>query len=58
VPPLIGRLAWGVAAAAVIAWLIAVPSVAGVETWKWVFGVAGLVLFLAGGVQRRKDRPL
>ena len=57
-PPLIARLAWGVVAAAVLAVLIAVPRVAGVETWKWVLGVVGLVMFLAGGVRRRKDRPL
>jgi hypothetical protein len=58
VPTLIARLAWGVAAAAVLAALLAVPRVAGVETWKWVLGVVGLVVFLAGGVRRRHDRPL
>ena len=57
-PPLVGRLASGVAVAAVVALLIAVPRVAGVETWKWVLGVIGLALFLVGGVQGRQDRPL
>jgi hypothetical protein len=54
----IARLACGVAAAAVLASLTAVPRIAGVETWKWVLGVAGLALFLFGGIQSRKDRPL
>ncbi|HEV3062528.1 MAG TPA: hypothetical protein VGY48_30045 [Vicinamibacterales bacterium] len=57
-PPLIGRLVAGVAVAVVAAWLMAVPRVAGVETWKWVLGVIGLALFLVGGVQGRQDRPL
>jgi hypothetical protein len=55
---LIGRLASGVAVAAVLAWLIAVPRLAGVDTWKWVLGMAGLALFLVGGAQGRQDPPL
>jgi hypothetical protein len=45
-------------AAAALAWLMAVPRVAGVETWKWVLGVVGLALFLVGGMQGRQDRLL
>jgi len=44
--------------AAALALLMAVPRLAGVETWKWVLGFAGLVLFLVGGVQGRRDRRL
>jgi hypothetical protein len=44
--------------AAVLALLMAVPRLAGVETWKWVLGIAGLALFLAGGVQGRRDGRL
>jgi len=44
--------------AAVLALLRAVPRLAGVETWKWVLGIAGLALFLVGGVQGRKARRL
>jgi len=56
VPPLIRRLVSGVAVAAVLAWVVAVPRVAGVETWKWLLGAIGLALFLGGGVPGRKDR--
>jgi hypothetical protein len=42
----------------VLALLLAVPRLFGVETWKWVLGVAGLALFLVSGVSGRKDRPL
>jgi len=44
--------------AAALALLMAVPRLAGVETWKWVLGIAGLVLFLVAGAQGRRDRPL
>jgi hypothetical protein len=43
-----------VAVAVVLAALMAVPRVFGVETWKWVLGAAGLALFLLAGVQGRK----
>jgi hypothetical protein len=32
--------------------LLAVPTIFGVETWKWALGVLGAVLFVAAG--RRK----
>jgi hypothetical protein len=58
VPPLTARIASGVVVAVVLALLLAVPRLFGVEMWKWVLGVAGLALFLVGGIEGRKDRSL
>jgi len=38
--------------AAVAAALLLIPEIAGVATWKWVLGVIGLALFLAGSRKR------
>ena len=38
--------------AAVMATLLAVPEIGGVATWKWVLGLIGLALFVAGGRRR------
>ena len=38
--------------AAVAATLLLIPEIAGVATWKWVLGVVGLALFLAGSRKR------
>ncbi len=38
--------------AAVGAALLLIPEIAGVATWKWVLGVIGLALFLAGSRKR------
>ena len=46
------RVVAGLAVALVIAALVAVPSVFGVATWKWVLGAIGLALFVAGGRRR------
>jgi hypothetical protein len=54
---MIGRIAGGVAVAVVFAVLMGVPSIGGIETWKWALGLAGLVLFVSGGLgDRRKSR--
>ena len=54
---MIGRIAGGVAVAVVFAVLMGVPSIGGIETWKWALGLAGLVLFVSGGLgDRRKAR--
>ena len=42
----------GVVVAGAGAVLLAVPTIFGVETWKWALGVLGAVLFVAAG--RRK----
>ena len=45
----------GLLVAALGAVLLAVPTILGVETWKWALGILGAVLFVAGG--RRKSQP-
>jgi hypothetical protein len=35
--------------ATTIAVLMAVPRIAGIDTWKWVLGVVGLVLIVVAG---------
>ena len=45
-----------VVVAAVMAALLVIPEIAGVATWKWVLGVIGLALFLAGGRKRGESR--
>jgi hypothetical protein len=42
----------GLLVAAAGAVVLAVPTIFGVETWKWALGVLGAVLFVAAG--RRK----
>ena len=42
----------GLATAIVIAFVLAVPSIGGVGTWKIVLGLIGLALFVAGGRPR------
>jgi len=44
----------GAVTAIVLAFVVAVPTVYGVSTWKYVLGAIGLVLFLLGG---RKPSP-
>jgi len=46
------RAVLGLLIAAAGAVLLSVPTILGVETWKWALGVLGAVLFVAGG--RRK----
>jgi len=43
------RIAAGLGLAAVGAVLMTVPTILGVATWKWVLGVVGLLIFVAGG---------
>jgi hypothetical protein len=43
------RIAAGLALAAVGAVLMTVPDILGVATWKWVLGIVGLMIFVAGG---------
>ena len=51
-PPLRNVLT-GLATAIVIAIVLAVPSIGHVSTWKFVLGLLGLALFVAGGRRRR-----
>jgi uncharacterized membrane protein YeiH len=39
----------GAVTAIVLAFVVAVPTVHGVSTWKYVLGAIGLVLFLLAG---------
>ncbi len=52
---MMGRIAGGVAVAAAIAVLMGVPSIAGIETWKWALALAGLVVSVWGGLSDRRD---
>jgi hypothetical protein len=45
-------VATGLASAIVIAFVLAVPTVGRVSTWKIVLGLLGLALFVAGGRHR------
>jgi hypothetical protein len=46
------RIVGAVLAAAAATVLLVVPTIFGVETWKWALGILGAVLFVAAG--RRK----
>ncbi len=50
-PPLRNVLA-GLATAVVIAFVLAVPRIGRVSTWKVVLGLLGLALFVVGGRHR------
>ena len=43
-----GRMMGAILVAGAIATLLAVPEIAGIATWKWMLGAAGLALFVAG----------
>ena len=43
------NLIGGITAAVAVATMLVVPSVAGIDTWKIVLGVVGLVLFFSAG---------
>lgn len=54
---MIVRIVGGVAVAAALAVLLGVPRIGGIETWKWALALAGLALFVSGGLSdRRKSR--
>ena len=46
------RIAGAVLVAAAVTVVLIVPTIFGVDTWKWALGVLGAVLFVAAG--RRK----
>jgi uncharacterized membrane protein YeiH len=46
------RIVLGILVAGVIALMLAVPQIGGVDTWKWVLGAIGLAVFLAAGRRR------
>jgi hypothetical protein len=50
------RVAVGFAVAVALAVLMGVPSILGVETWKWVLGIVGLMIFAWGGMLGNADR--
>ncbi len=43
------RVVAAVAIAAAGAFVLAVPQIAGIETWKWVLGAIGLALVVKAG---------
>ena len=49
-----GRITGGVTVAAAMAVLMGVPSIAGIETWKWALALAGLVVSVWGGLSDRQ----
>jgi hypothetical protein len=49
----IRNLAGGLLVAAAIAGPFAVPTVAGISTWKYLLGAIGLWLFVRAGMSRR-----
>ena len=46
------RIAAGLLFALVAAALVAMPSIFGVATWKWVLGAIGLAIFVSAGRRR------
>ena len=50
-----GRIAGGVAVAAAMAVLMGVPSIAGIETWKWALALVGLAVSVWGGLSDRRN---
>jgi hypothetical protein len=46
------KLAFAAGIAVLIAFVLAVPRVAGIETWKWVLGMIGLALIVLAGRQK------
>jgi hypothetical protein len=50
------RITLAAAAAIVIAFTIAVPSLAGISTWKYALAALGVVLFVLGGSDKSGRR--
>jgi len=48
----LGRIALGLTAATVLAVVLTVPQIFGIETWKWILGLIGLALFVSSGRRR------
>ena len=46
------RIAAAVVLAVIAATLMAVPTIFGVATWKWVMGAVGLAIFVSAGRRR------
>ena len=55
---MMGRIAGGVAVAAAMAVLMGVPSIAGIETWKWALALAGADGVCLGRAERSAVFPL
>ena len=54
---MMGRIAGGVVVAVALAVLVGVPRIGGIDTWKWALALAGLALFVWGGLSdRQKSR--
>jgi hypothetical protein len=51
------NLVGGTAVAAVLAIVMYTPTIAGVSTWKWLLGLAGLSLWLGAGPPRAAVPP-
>jgi hypothetical protein len=45
------KVVFGTAVAAVLAFMIAVPTIHGISTWKYVLAAIGVVLIVIGGRQ-------
>jgi hypothetical protein len=52
----LGNLVSAAAAAGVVALLLAVPSIGGVSTWKYVLAAIGLALFVLAGRGKPKKQ--
>jgi len=48
----IGNLLGGLVVAVLLVVPFAVPRIAGIDTWKVILGIAGLMVFVRGGMGR------
>lgn len=47
------RVIGGLVIAGAAAWLVATPTILGIETWKWALAALGAVLYVATSRRRR-----
>jgi hypothetical protein len=48
------RAIGGLVVAAAAAWLLATPTILGIETWKWVLAALGAMLYVATSRRQRR----
>ena len=51
-----GRILAGSAVAVLVAVVLGVPTIAGIDTWKIALGVVGLILFVLSGGRRAETK--